>query len=44
MRGFCEDACETLASLVEMCKVLQGFDALELLEKEFVNLMPWIFV
>ena len=43
MRGFCGDTYETLVSLIEMYKVLKGFDALEILGKEFVNLMPWIF-
>ena len=39
MRGFCEDACEILVSLIEMCKVSKGFAAQQLLEKEFVNSM-----
>ena len=33
MRGFCGDAYETLVSLIEMYKVLKGFDALEILGK-----------
>ena len=43
MRGFYEDACGILVSLIEMYKVLKGFAALEWLEKEFVNSMPWMF-
>ena len=43
MRGFCEDACEILVSLIEMCKVSKGFAAFAIVGKRIVNSMPWIF-
>ena len=43
MRGFCEDACEILVSLIEMCKSQKVLLFSNGWEKEFVNSMPWIF-
>ena len=38
MRGFCEDACEILVSLIEMCKVSKGFAVLAIVGRRICKL------